>query len=79
MSDSEHKELAELLNNVKGKVALSNYESELMDSLYPEPKWYKHMAPERTIHSSKGKRVEVLWTNYKPSENITNFNLNLSL
>ena len=34
MSDDEHRELAEMLHQVKGKVALSGYQCELLDELY---------------------------------------------
>ena len=64
MTDNEHRELAQVLNSVQGLVAISNYQCKLMDELYPAPKWIKHVAPEKTIHSTKGKRVEALWTNY---------------
>ncbi|MBI4787921.1 MAG: DNA adenine methylase [Chloroflexi bacterium] len=66
MSDDDHRALAHVLNSVEGCIAISNYQCELMDALYPAPKWKKHVAPERTIHSTKGKRIEALWTNYNP-------------
>jgi DNA adenine methylase len=66
MSDQEHRELADVLNMAKGKVAMSNYDCELMNELYPAARWHKFSAPARTIHSTKGKRTEVLWTNYNP-------------
>lgn len=66
MTDTQHRELAEVLNAVRGKVALSNYQSPLLDKLYPAPKWHKTVVPARTNHSTKGKRIEVLWTNYDP-------------
>ena len=72
MSDDEHIELANVLNNAKGKVAVSNYDCELMDKLYPSPKWHKHVGPSKTIHSTKDKRQEVLWTNYE----LPNVNMN---
>jgi DNA adenine methylase len=65
MTNDEHRELAHVLNTVKGKVALSNYDCKLMNELYPESKWHKFVAPAKTIHSTKDKRQEVLWTNYK--------------
>ena len=65
MSDDDHIKLASVLNSVKGKVAISNYECELMDELYSAPKWKKHFGPEKTIHSTKDIRKEVLWTNYE--------------
>lgn len=68
MVDREHEELAEVLNAAQGMVALSNYQAALLDRLYPAPKWRKTVAPARTVHSTKGKRVEVLWTNYDPAK-----------
>ena len=65
MTNNQHIELADVLNNVKGKVAISNYDCELMNELYPQPKWIKHFGPNKTIHSTKDKRQEVLWTNYE--------------
>lgn len=64
MTDDQHRELAETLNHVKGRVALSNYDCPLMDKLYPSKKWRKLVGPSRTIHSTKDSRSEVLWTNY---------------
>jgi len=68
MSDKQHTELAKVLNNVKGKVAISNYDCELMEELYPKSKWEKHIGPNKTIHTTKDKRQEVLWTNYELTE-----------
>ncbi len=67
MSDKQHIELAEVLNKVEGKVAISNYECDLMEELYPSSKWTKHLGPNKTIHTTKDKRREILWTNYKLS------------
>jgi len=68
MTNQEHAQLAALLNKVRGMVALSNYQCDLMDELYPPPKWHKTVSSQRTNHASKGTRVEVLWTNYDPQE-----------
>ncbi|MBL8813682.1 MAG: DNA adenine methylase [Planctomycetaceae bacterium] len=68
MNDSEHVELARALNDVKGMVAFSNYDCELLDELYPAPKWRKYTSPPKTNHSTKGTRVEVLWMNYDPAD-----------
>lgn len=67
MDESEHRMLAKVLNSCKGKVALSGYDHPLMLDLYPEGKWFKTLGAERTIHSTKGLRQEVLWTNYDPA------------
>jgi DNA adenine methylase len=64
MADEEHRALAAVLNSVNGMVAISNYQCDLMEEIYPSPKWNKHVAPPRTIHSTKGVRTEALWTNY---------------
>jgi DNA adenine methylase len=66
MTDDQHTELAGVLNRVKGNVAVSNYDCALMNTLYPPLKWRKYVSPPRTNHATKGKRVEVLWTNYDP-------------
>lgn len=66
MTDEEHERLADALNAAKGMVAISNYDCTLMNRLYRAPKWHKFTGPERTIHSTKGKRTEILWTNYDP-------------
>lgn len=70
MNDRQHTELAMVLNGVQGMVALSNYQADIMDELFPAPKWHKFATAPRTVHSTKDKRVEVLWTNYDP-HNIT--------
>jgi len=64
MTDSQHQVLAKLLNSVEAMVAISNYDCDLMNELYPAPHWKKTVAPARTNHSTKDKRTEVLWTNY---------------
>lgn len=68
MTDAQHKELAEALNAVQGMVAFSNYQAGILDQLYPAPKWHKTVSPARTNHSTKDKRVEILWTNYNPNK-----------
>jgi DNA adenine methylase len=68
MTDNEHCELAGVLNSVRGKAAISGYDCDLMNELYPSPKWFKNTGQARTIHSTKDKRTEVLWTNYDPKE-----------
>jgi DNA adenine methylase len=67
MTDTQHTELAKVLNRVQGKVAISNYPCELMDELYPAPKWHTTVCKTKTNHATKGQRTEVLWTNYDPN------------
>jgi len=64
LTDDEHRQLAKTLNSVHGLVAVSNYQCDLMDQLYPATKWKKLLSPPKTIHSTKDKRQEVLWVNY---------------
>ncbi|MDR1980985.1 MAG: DNA adenine methylase [Tannerellaceae bacterium] len=68
MDNSAHRELAATLNAVEGLVALSNYECDLMEELYPSGKWTKIYSPVKTIHSTKDVRQEVLWVNYNPEK-----------
>ncbi|MCL2501734.1 MAG: DNA adenine methylase, partial [Bacteroidales bacterium] len=65
MTNNNHRELSEVLNSIDGLVAVSNYECELMEKLYPSNKWNKIFSSEKTIHSTKDVRQEVLWVNYK--------------
>ena len=64
MSNQEHEELAEILHNVKGKVAISGYHCNLMNELYSG--WRSIESPGKKCHSVKKMRTEVLWVNYEP-------------
>ena len=64
MTDDEHRELAEVLHKVNGRVALSSYRSKLMDELYGD--WRCIEAPAKIVHSVKTFRQELLWINYEP-------------
>jgi DNA adenine methylase len=66
MADSGHVALARALNAARAMVAVSNYPCDLMDRLYPAPKWHKVVCAAKTNHATKGMRTEVLWTNYHP-------------
>ena len=68
MTDQDHRDLAEVLNGARAKIAVSNYQCDLMDELYPLGKWRKHVAQPKTNHATKGTRTEVLWTNYEIEE-----------
>lgn len=65
MTDSQHHELADVLNSAKGKVAISNYDCDLYRKLFPESGWHK-FSIETTNHATKGRRTECLWCNYDP-------------
>lgn len=62
MTDNDHRELAEVLTNLKGKVALSGYRCELLDKLYKD--WNCIESPSKQCLSVKQPRTEILWTNY---------------
>lgn len=62
MTEQQHRELAHILRHLQGKVALSGYQSPLMDELYDD--WHCVAGPEKQIPSSKAPRREMLWTNY---------------
>ena len=68
MTDIQHRELAKVLKNVEGKVAISGYKSKLMDELYGD--WQTIKGNEKMIHSVKTARQEVLWINYKLEKEI---------
>ncbi len=63
MSDAAHRELADCLHQVRGRVALSGYRSPLYDELYSD--WHRIDAPPKLCHSIKKERSEALWVNYK--------------
>ena len=62
MTNSEHEELAELLNSIQGRAAISGYRTALYDKLFSG--WNRIDAPVKTCNSSKGKRQESMWLNY---------------
>lgn len=64
MTDQDHRELAEALHGVKGKVALSGYHGPLYDELYGD--WWRVEADPKLCHSVKTERTEILWLNYEP-------------
>lgn len=66
MDEDQHREFAEAVNECKGMVAVSGYGHPLMDELFKPGRWFKTMGAAKTIHSTKGTRQEVLWTNFKP-------------
>jgi DNA adenine methylase len=69
MTDEEHIELAKVLHNVKGRVALSGYRCDLLAELYGN--WNVYEASSKKVHSVKTERTEVLWTNYNLLETVS--------
>ena len=66
MEETEHRDLAEVLSECRARVAVSGYDHPLMEKLFPPKRWLKTQGADRTIHSTKGIRQEILWTNYNP-------------
>jgi DNA adenine methylase len=62
MSEAEHRKLAEVLNQCKGKVAISGYRCELFDELYGH--WRRYDSHPKQCHSIKKLRQECVWMNY---------------
>ena len=64
MTDAEHTDLAEMLNSISGKAAVSGYRTQLYDDLFSG--WTRVDAPVKKCNSSKQERQESLWLNYDP-------------
>lgn len=58
MTDDEHRQLSKVLKSVKGKVALSGYHCELLDTLYGD--WDCIEASSKQCLSVKQPQTEVL-------------------
>ena len=63
MTEEEHRELAETLRTVRGRVVLSGYRTALYDELYRG--WRREDADERLCHSVRKPRRESLWMNFE--------------
>ena len=64
MTEEDHCLFADVVNQCTGKVAVSGYDHPMMNEIFPQSKWFKVFGKEKTIHSTKGTRQEVLWLNY---------------
>jgi len=62
MTDKDHERLAAALQNVRGRVVLSGYRSDLYDRLFK--KWRRVDAGERNCHSVRKPRQESAWLNF---------------
>jgi DNA adenine methylase len=62
MDFDQHQQLSQVLNKCRGKVALSGYRCDVMDSWYKG--WRRFDAPMKQCHSIKQLRQECLWMNY---------------
>lgn len=59
LTDDEHRDLAEVLNEVDGMVVLSGYRSALYDELYAG--WLAH--ERKSLADGARPRIEVVWLN----------------
>jgi DNA adenine methylase len=66
MTNNDHRKLAAVLHSVRGKVALSGYDGDMMSELYKD--WTRIEAPVKMCHSKKTPRQEILWVNYRIEE-----------
>lgn len=62
MDFDQHQQLSQVLNKCRGKVALSGYRCDVMDTWYKG--WRRFDAPIKQCHSIKQPRQECLWVNY---------------
>lgn len=62
MTDEAHWIFADKLNRIRGKAAVSGYESKLYAKLFA--KWRRIAAPAKQCHSIKKERQEALWVNF---------------
>lgn len=62
MDVGAHKDLAEAVKSVRGKVAISGYRCDVMDKWYKG--WRRFDAEAKQCHSIKKLRQECLWMNY---------------
>ncbi len=62
MTDADHESLSKILNNVRGRVVLSGYRTDLYDCLYRT--WRRLDAEKRNCHSVRTPRQESAWMNF---------------
>ena len=62
MTEVQHWELAETVAQCDGKVAISGYRCDAMDTWYKG--WRRFDTPMKSIHSTKQLRQESVWMNY---------------
>ena len=62
MTNADHEELAGALRDVRGRVVLSGYRTDLYDRLFEG--WRRVDAPERLCHSVRKPRQEAVWLNF---------------
>ena len=66
-TDQDHEDLAELLNNIKGKAMISGYECPIMNKLYKG--WYTQKFSIKYNNIRNQRVQEIVWMNYDPYKN----------
>ena len=69
MDDDQQRQMLDLITRSRAKIVLSGYQSELYDNALQG--WYKDITQSRTTSTELA--TEVLWTNYRPSRQISFF------
>lgn len=64
MSDDDHRQLAEMANQLECMVAISGYDSELYEEIFPAGKWIMRKAPVSKQNTRNKECQECLWINY---------------
>ena len=62
--DSDHRDLAQILNSIEGKAMISSYDCDLMQELYGN--WYQIDFPVKKNNIRSGEVKESIWMNYDP-------------
>lgn len=68
MDENQHRYFSQAVNGCQGWVAVSGYDHPVMNDLFKPDCWVKTLGANKIIHSTKGMRQEVLWTNYDPKD-----------
>lgn len=65
-SEKDHRELAEILQNIKGKAIVSYYNHPMLDELYPGGKWWRDdfKAVRQVVNGTNNSAEELLLMNF---------------
>lgn len=68
--DSDHEDLADILNSIEGKAMISSYECDLMKRLYEDKGWRIIKFPKKKNNIRSGEVQEVIYMNYPVEKQI---------
>ncbi len=66
--EQDHRELAEMMNNLQGKAIISYYDHPLLDELYPNWKREKFQAARQVVNGHNNIATEMILMNYESSQ-----------